>query len=100
MATGNWRKAPDDLVERFAAAVAGIEGLERRKMFGYTAGFIGGNMVTGLHQESWIVRRSVARDDERRGRRRAVARPRRAPVRGESRGLRKGDATAERVTRA
>jgi hypothetical protein len=51
-----WRKSPPDLVERFAAGVAGIEGLETRKMFGYPAGFIGGNMVTGLHQESWIVR--------------------------------------------
>lgn len=56
MATGSWRKAPGDLVERFEAAVAGIDGLETRKMFGYPAGFIGGNMVTGLHQESWIVR--------------------------------------------
>ena len=51
-----WRKAPPELVERFAAAVAGIEGLETRQMFGYPAGFVGGNMVTGLHQESWIVR--------------------------------------------
>lgn len=57
MATDNpWRKAPPDLVERFEAAVAGIEGLETRKMFGYPAGFVGGHMVTGLHQESWIVR--------------------------------------------
>ncbi len=53
---GAWRKAPAALVDRFAAAVAGIEGLEQRKMFGYPAGFVGGNMVTGLHQESWIVR--------------------------------------------
>jgi TfoX/Sxy family transcriptional regulator of competence genes len=53
---GAWRKAPAALVERFAAAVAGIEGLEQRKMFGYPAAFVGGNMVTGLHQESWIVR--------------------------------------------
>ena len=51
-----WRKSPEELVERFGAAVAGIEGLETRKMFGYPAGFIGGNMATGLHQESWIVR--------------------------------------------
>lgn len=51
-----WRKSSADLVERFGAAVAGIDGLETRKMFGYPAGFIGGNMVTGLHQESWIVR--------------------------------------------
>ena len=51
-----WTKSPDDIVDRFGAAVAAIEGLERRQMFGYPAGFIGGNMVTGLHQESWIVR--------------------------------------------
>ena len=51
-----WKKSPEDLVERFGAAVAGIDGLERRQMFGYPAGFIGGNMVTGLHQDSWIVR--------------------------------------------
>ena len=51
-----WRKAPAELKERFEAAVAGIDGLEQRKMFGYPAGFIGGNMTTGLHQESWIVR--------------------------------------------
>ncbi len=51
-----WRKAPAALVDRFAAAVAGIEGLEQRKMFGYPAAFVGGNMVAGLHQESWIVR--------------------------------------------
>jgi TfoX/Sxy family transcriptional regulator of competence genes len=56
MSQDPWRKSPPDLVERFGAAVAGIEGLETRKMFGYPAGFIGGNMVTGLHQESWIVR--------------------------------------------
>lgn len=56
MAGDNWRKAPTDLVERFQAAVAGVDGLETRKMFGYPAGFVGGHMVTGLHQESWIVR--------------------------------------------
>ena len=57
-----WRKSPPELVERFEAATAGIEGLERRQMFGYPAGFIGDNMVTGLHRESWIVRLS---EDER-----------------------------------
>jgi TfoX/Sxy family transcriptional regulator of competence genes len=51
-----WRKSPEELVARFAEAVAGIEGLEQRKMFGYPAAFVGGNMTTGLHQESWIVR--------------------------------------------
>jgi TfoX/Sxy family transcriptional regulator of competence genes len=66
MATHNpWRKSPEELVERFGAAVAGVEGLETRKMFGYPAGFVGGNMVTGLHQDSWIVRLP---EDERRQR--------------------------------
>ena len=66
MAADNpWRKAPPELVERFEAAVAGIEGLETRKMFGYPAGFIGGHMVTGLHQESWIVRLPEEARDER-----------------------------------
>ena len=60
-----WRKAPGDLKERFEAAVAGIEGLEQRQMFGYPAGFIGGNMTTGLHQESWIVRLPDAERQQR-----------------------------------
>lgn len=53
-----WRKAPPDLVERFHEAVAGIEGVQVRKMFGYPAAFIGGNMTAGLHQDSFIVRLS------------------------------------------
>jgi TfoX/Sxy family transcriptional regulator of competence genes len=51
-----WRKSSEEMVARFTEAVAGIEGLEQRKMFGYPAAFVGGNMTTGLHQESWIVR--------------------------------------------
>jgi TfoX/Sxy family transcriptional regulator of competence genes len=61
----HWRKSPADLVERFEAAVAGIDGLEQRKMFGYPAAFIGGNLTTSLHQDSWIVRLP---DDERQAR--------------------------------
>jgi TfoX N-terminal domain len=41
------------------------EGLEQRQMFGYPAGFIGGNKTTGLHQESWIVRLPDAERQER-----------------------------------
>ena len=51
-----WRKSPEELIEQFAEAVAGVEGVEQRKMFGYPAAFVGGNMTTGLHQDSWIVR--------------------------------------------
>jgi TfoX/Sxy family transcriptional regulator of competence genes len=57
-----WRKSDPALVDRFRELVAGIEGLEVRKMFGYPAGFVGGNMAVGLHQESMIVRLP---DDER-----------------------------------
>ena len=57
MAGGDpWRKAPADQVERFHEAVAGIDGVEVRKMFGYPAAFIGGNLTAGLHQESVMVR--------------------------------------------
>ena len=51
-----WPKSPTDLQDRFDAVVAGVEGLEQRQMFGYPAGFIGGNLTTSLHQASWIVR--------------------------------------------
>ena len=50
------RKSPPELADRFAALTDGIEGLERRKMFGWPAGFVGGNMVTGLFGTDWHVR--------------------------------------------
>ena len=56
MAGDAWRKSPPELVARFEAATAGIDGLERRQMFGYPAAFVGGNLATSLHQDSWIVR--------------------------------------------
>jgi TfoX/Sxy family transcriptional regulator of competence genes len=65
MGNGTWRKAPSDLVERFHEAVAGLEGIEVRQMFGYPAAFIGGNMTAGLHQESFLVRLSEAERTER-----------------------------------
>ena len=56
MDSTSWRKSSQDLQDRFAAAVAGIDGMEQRQMFGYRAAFIGGNLTTSLHRESWIVR--------------------------------------------
>ena len=63
--SSQWRKAPADHVERFHEAVAGIEGVEVRKMFGYPAAFIGGNLTAGLHQESVMVRLPVEEREER-----------------------------------
>lgn len=57
MKSDPWRKSSDELKERFAAAVAGIDGLEQRKMFGYPAGFIGGNAPDSLTQPK--VRRAA-----------------------------------------
>ena len=60
-----WRKPEAEMVDRFHEAAAGIEGLDIRKMFGFPAGFVGGNMAVGLHQDTLIVRLP---DDERRER--------------------------------
>jgi hypothetical protein len=61
----HWPRSSDELTKRFDAGVAGIEGLERRQMFGYPAAFIGGNLTTSLHRESWIVRLPDAQREER-----------------------------------
>lgn len=49
-----WKKAPDWLVERFAAVVP--PGIERRPMFGYPAAFVQGNMAFGLFEENLVMR--------------------------------------------
>ena len=52
----SFSKAPPDLVERFAAVMDGYPNAVRKKMFGYPAAFIGGNMATGLFADKWVVR--------------------------------------------
>jgi TfoX/Sxy family transcriptional regulator of competence genes len=49
---------PARLVRAFDAAVATLRGVERRKMFGYPAIFLRGNMVAGLVRNRMIVRLS------------------------------------------
>lgn len=56
MTQGPWKKPGPELVDRFHEAVAGIEGVELRKMFGFPAAFVGGNMAAGLHQDTFMVR--------------------------------------------
>ena len=51
--------SPPELVERFVAATEPLlaePGVERRKMFGYPACFVGGNLFTSLFADRWIVR--------------------------------------------
>jgi TfoX/Sxy family transcriptional regulator of competence genes len=49
-----WKKAPPELIARFEGAIP--EGAEPRQMFGYPACFVNGNMMSGLHQDNWVVR--------------------------------------------
>jgi TfoX/Sxy family transcriptional regulator of competence genes len=52
----HWDRSSPELTARFDAMAAAVPGLERRKMFGEVAGFVSGNMVTGLHAGRWFVR--------------------------------------------
>ena len=51
-------KAPPELVERFATILERFPAAERRKMFGYPAAFVGGNLATSLFRDRWVVRLS------------------------------------------
>jgi hypothetical protein len=48
--------SPPELVARFDATAARFPDAERRKMFGYPALFVGGNLVTGLFARQWMIR--------------------------------------------
>ena len=65
MANDPLRKPSPELVDRFHEAVAGIDGVEVRKMFGYPAAFIAGNLTAGLHQENVMMRLRKAEREER-----------------------------------
>ena len=52
----SFSKSPVHLVERFAAVLDGYPDATRKKMFGYPAAFVGGNMATGLFADRWVVR--------------------------------------------
>ena len=49
-------KSPPDLIARFDAVAERFPAAERRKMFGYPALFVGGNLVTGLFADRWMIR--------------------------------------------
>ncbi len=51
-----WNPAPPEAVSAFAAATKDIDGLERRKMFGYDAVFAHNRMVAGLHEVGMVLR--------------------------------------------
>lgn len=49
-------KSPPELIARFEWLAGRLADVERRKMFGYPALFVGGNLVTGLYEASWMIR--------------------------------------------
>ena len=53
---GPWRKAPPSMVELFDEVLPQAPQVERRKMFGYPAGFANGHMFMGLFQEHMVLR--------------------------------------------
>lgn len=56
----SFEKSPPELVARFDVAAARHPEAQRRKMFGYPALFVGGNLATGLFADTWMVRLAPA----------------------------------------
>ena len=52
----SFTKSPPELVERFSSVLEAYPQAVRKKMFGYPAAFVGGNMATGLFGDDWVVR--------------------------------------------
>ena len=49
-------KSPPALVERFHSVLGRHPDVQQRQMFGYPAAFIGGNLVTSLFHDQWVIR--------------------------------------------
>ena len=59
-----FQPSPDELVQLFGRIMKALPGAETRKMFGYPAAFVNGQMFSGLHDESMIIR--LSSDDLKR----------------------------------
>jgi TfoX/Sxy family transcriptional regulator of competence genes len=55
-----FEKSPPELVARFGEIAPRFGNAEQRKMFGYPALFVGGNLATGLFADTWMVRLAPA----------------------------------------
>lgn len=53
-----WKPAPSPLVRLFEKAMMSIPEAKTRMTFGYPSATVNGNMFTGLHQDSLILRLS------------------------------------------
>ncbi len=59
-----WKKSPPGLVSLFERLVAGTPGAEPRKMFGYPACFVNGNMAAGLFEDDIVLKLRTADREE------------------------------------
>ena len=51
-----WKPAPAEWIRVFGEAVGDLPDAEQRKMFGYPAAFVRGNMFAGLHESGLVLR--------------------------------------------
>jgi TfoX/Sxy family transcriptional regulator of competence genes len=58
-----WRKSPQDLIDLFNSVIPDPPTVQR-KMFGYPAGFVNGNMFMSLFQDDMILRLPESLRDE------------------------------------
>jgi TfoX/Sxy family transcriptional regulator of competence genes len=59
-----WEKSSEALVTTFHAALPDDPRVERRQMFGYPCAFVNGNMFSGLHQSSMVLRLDEPRRED------------------------------------
>ena len=55
-----WTKAPEEMLALFGRVVESLPEVQTRKMFGYPAAFVHGQMFASLFQSSMILRLSEA----------------------------------------
>ncbi len=51
-----WSRSPEDLIQRFKAALPAHPDLQPKSMFGYPCSFVKGNFFAGLHEEKVVLR--------------------------------------------
>ena len=51
-----WKPASDAWMSAFDQATADVPAVQRRKMFGYPAAFVNGNMAAGLHRDDLVLK--------------------------------------------
>ena len=54
----DFEKSSEDLVDLFAALAPHGAGVEQKQMFGWSCCFVNGNLFTGLHKQSMVLRLS------------------------------------------